>query len=112
MLVLKDLENRVYRGKECVAFSYSILNEKKERQFVARFETGKGQNEWNMQIVLERTRDADSQVYNFGYVMPRPGLPLTLIAATGLRYFQLYIKEELNTKTQYDFILSDILKGM
>lgn len=112
MLTLKDLENRVYNGKNCVAFSYSVLNEKKERQFVARFETGKERNEWNMQIVLGRTRDADSQVYSFGYLMPMPGLPLTLIAATGLRYFQLHLKEELNTKTQYDFMLSDILKGM
>lgn len=112
MLVLKDLENRIYRGKQCVGFDYIIKNEKNEPQFEARFRTGTEKNEWNMSIVFGRTRDADSQVYNFGYIMPKSGLPLELIAATGLKYFQLYLKEEIETKVSYDFLLGEILKGM
>ena len=65
-----------------------------------------------MTIVLDRTRDADSQVYSFDYIMPKSGLPIGLIAATGLKYFQLYLKEEIQTKSGYDFALGEILRGM
>lgn len=112
MLTLKDLENRVYSGKKCVGFDYILKNEKGVPQFEARFRPGAQDNEWAMTIVLPRTRDADSQVYNMGYIMPRANLPLELIAATGLKYFQLYLKEEIQTKSEYDFALGEILRGM
>ena len=32
--------------------------------------------------------------------------------ATGLKYFQLYLKEEIQTKSGYDFALGEILRGM
>lgn len=111
MLVLKDLENRKYIDKQCVAFTYASVNEKNEQLFEARWIL-KGENEWNMQVVFDRTRDADSQVYNFGYVMPKGGLSLTLIAATGLKYFQLYLKEEIQTKQIIDFAIGDVTKDM
>ena len=65
-----------------------------------------------MQIIFDRTRDKDTEVYNFNYIMPRSNLPLELIAATGLKYFQLYIKEEIQLKSNLDFELGEILKGM
>ena len=83
MLTLKDLDNRVYSGKICLEYSYIL-----------------------------KDQDADSQVYTFGYIMPKSNLPLELIAATGLKYFQLYLKEEIQTKSEYDFMLGDVLKGM
>ena len=112
MIVLKDLQNRIYSGKQCIGFDYIVKNEKNETQFESRFRTGSMTNEWNMQIVFGRTRDKDSEVYNFGYIMPRSGLPLELIAATGLKYFQLYLKEEIQQKVSHDFLLGEILKGM
>ena len=114
MLALKDLENRVYSGKTCVGFDYIVKdeNEKNKKLFEARFRVGQSENEWVMSIVLSRTRDADSQVYNFRYVMPKSNLPLALIAATGLKYFQLYLKEEVQAKSNIDFELGNILQGM
>ena len=112
MLTLKDLENRIYSGRICVGFDYVLKDEKGKPQFEARFKHGDEMNHWNMNIVLGRTRDTDSQVYNFSYVMPRAGLPLELIAATGLKYFQLYLEEEIQAKVNYDFMLGEILKGM
>lgn len=112
MLKLKDLENRIYSGRTCVGFDYTLRDEKGKPQLEARFRLGEELNHWSMNIVLGRTRDADSQVYNFGYVMPKSGLPLELIAATGLKYFQLYIEEEVQTKISYDFMLGEVLKGM
>ncbi len=112
MIVLKELQNRIYSGKICTGFDYIAKNEKGETQFEARFRAGVEKNEWVMKIVFDRTRDKDSEVYGFGYIMPRSGLPLELIAATGLKYFQLYLKEETQQKISYDFLLGEILKGM
>ena len=44
--------------------------------------------------------------------MPKDNLPLELICATGLKYFQLYLKEEIQAKSNLDFELGDILTGM
>ena len=114
MIKFKDLQNRVYSGKTCVRFEYGMMVN--DQYVYAQFQKQVGQtaqpNEWNMQIIFGRTRDKDSEVYNFGYVMPKDGLPLELIAATGLRYFQLHIKEEIQAKSNLDFELGEILQGM
>lgn len=114
MLVLKDLENRAYSGKQCTRFEYVIkLDDEGKDHVIARFERQlSNPTEWTMRIVFDRTRDKDSEVYNFGYIMPRDNLPLELIAATGLRYFQLHIKEEVQAKSNMDFVLGNILQGM
>lgn len=113
MLTLKDLDNRVYSDKICSEFSYNLKDDKGKPKFRANFvRSQEDENEWQMCIVLNRTRDADSQVYTFGYIMPKSNLPLELIAATGLKYFQLYLKEEIQTKSEFDFMLGDVLKGM
>lgn len=111
MIFLKDLTNRVYSGKECFRFDYEFIAN--EKRVVANFERNiENKAEWNMHIVFGRTRDKDSEVYNFGYIMPRGDLPLELIAATGLRYFQLYIQQEIQQKSNLDFVLSEITRGM
>ena len=112
MLTLKDLENRVYSGKVCMRFECFLVSD--DVQFTAKFERRKPKdsNEWNMQIILDRDRDKDSEVYNFGYVMPRENLPLELIAATGLRYFQLHIKEEIQRKSIMDLMIGEVIQGM
>lgn len=111
MIKLKDLKNRIYTGKACIRFAYEFVAN--EKQIIAYFDRNtENQAEWNMQIIFGRTRDKDSEVYNFGYIMPRNNLPLEVIAATGLKYFQLYIKEEVQNKSNIDFELGTILQGM
>ena len=112
MIKLKDLQNRVYSGKQCVKFEYIVKGEEDSDSIEVVFRRMDNPNEWRMQIVLNRTRDKDSEVYNFGYIMPKDGLPLELIAATGLKYFQLHIKEEVQVKSNLDFVLGGILEGM
>lgn len=116
MLKLKDLELRSYVGKKCTSFSYILKDDKNEEAFIAKFTNIDHQSnqakEWIMLIVLDRTRDADSQVYRFSYMMPKANLPLELIAATGLKFFQLYLKEEIQSKVAMDFLLGERLEGM
>lgn len=111
MIKLKDLQNKVYDGKICIRFEYEFVFNKK-RVIAYFYKDVEDINTWSMQIVFGRTRDKDSEVYSFGYIMPRSGLPLELIAATGLKYFQLYIKEEVQAKSDLDFELGNILQGM
>lgn len=116
MIKLKELDNRAYVGKVCVGFTYTVKNEEGESLFKADFTAGDymtgAPKEWYMLVVFNRTRDADSQVYRFGYEMPRIGLPLELIAATGLKYFQLYLKDEVNVKIGIDMVLGELLEKM
>jgi hypothetical protein len=95
----------------CVDFDY-VLNIDKTR-IRCRFTRDRDQlSVWNMMVVLKRTRDADSQVYNFSYQLPKPNMDLTMVTAIGLRYFQLYLKEEVQLKSNLDFTLGEITNGM
>lgn len=111
MIRLKDLQNRVYSGKSCIRFEYEFDVEQKT--FTAVFKRlSDNADTWKMTIVLERTRDKDSEVYNFMYALPKGTVPLELVAAVGLRYFQLHIKEEVQMKSNMDFILGEIIEGV
>ena len=61
MLTLKDLDNRVYSGKICSEFSYILKDDKGKPKFKANFTRGQEENEWQMRIVLDRTRDAEKR---------------------------------------------------
>lgn len=112
MIRLKDLQNRVYSGKNCMRFEYE-LNVDQDHKVIANFKrVSNDVNIWKMSIVLDRTRDKDSEVYNFEYALPKGTTPLELVAAIGLRYFQLHIKEEVQMKSNMDFILGEIIEGV
>lgn len=113
MLELRNLENRVYEDKTCIEFTYFLRDEKGNKlQRFDFFRNAENMSQWNMRVVIERTRDADSQVYNFDYIIPSSKAPLNLVCAIGLRYFVLYLKEEIQTKSDYDFLISDVIRGM
>lgn len=81
--------------------------------FMARYlRSKKDPKVWRMQIVLPRDRDCDSQVYTFDYILPREGIDLCTIAAIGLKYFQMKLKEEIQSKSNFDFTIGELLKDM
>lgn len=110
MLRFKDLQNKVYSGKTCIRFECTIQVDD-ETSIEAMFKRVNA-TQWNMQVIFGRTNEKDSEVYNFGYIMPKEGLPLELIAATGLKFFQLYLKQEVQTKSNMDFVLGNVLNDM
>ncbi len=111
MINQKEL-NRVYRGKDCVGFDYFIKLGENETLKATFKKSPIDSKQWALQVVMGRTRDADSQVYWFDYVLPKEGMDLTMIASIGLKYFQLYLKEEVQMKTNLDFALGEITGGM
>ena len=111
MIKQSDLVNRMNIDGMCVDFDYVLTIEETRIRF--RFNRHTSQpNVWTMMVVLRKTRDADSQVYNFSYQLPKPNMDLTMVAAIGLKYFQLYLKEEVQLKSNLDFTLGEITNGM
>ena len=111
MIKQNELINRIYIDKTCVDFDYILTIG--EMRIRLRF-TRNTNNlcTWNMMAVLVKTRDADSQVYNFAYQLPKENMDLTMVAAIGLKYFQLHLKEEIQFKSNMDFALGEITMGM
>ena len=114
MIRLKDLQNRVYRGKNCIRFEYEYIYDIDSGKSVfATFKKMPGEaSTWSMSVLLERTRDKDAEVYNFTYALPKDNVSLELVAAIGLRYFQLYLKEEIQMKTAMDFFIGEVIEGV
>lgn len=110
MIKLKELVQREYEGKICQSFKYIVCQG--DKKIEAEYRRGKEGREWGMRIVLDRTRDTDHQVYSFSYELPKNGMPLPLIAAIGLKYFQLRLKEEVQFKSSLDFELGQITEDM
>lgn len=111
MVKQSDLVNRMNINGICVDFDYILTIDKSRTRF--RFTRDKDQPlVWNMMVVMKRTRDADSQVYNFSYQLPKSNMDLTMVAAIGLKYFQLHLKEEVQLKSNLDFTLGEITNGM
>jgi len=117
MIELKDLQNRVYENKDCIAFDYELLDsdEKREKKVImeARFKRAKEEDKtWRLMVVFPRTEMSDSQVYFVVFQMPKSNMNLPLICATGLRFFQIKLKEEIQEKVIIDFEIGNITEGM
>lgn len=111
MIKQSDLVNRMCISGVCVDYDYILnINDTRIR---CRFTRERNQlSVWNMMVIIKRTRDADSQVYNFSYQLPKENMDLTMVTAIGLKYFQLYLKEEVQLKSNMDFALGEITNGM
>lgn len=117
MIKLKDLKNREYKDKECVAFQYDLDLGKDDRaqqvSLVFQFERASTEKQlWLLTTRIARTEAADTQCYYIGYEMPRKDLPLELICATGLKYFQLQMQSEMQLRTNVDFSIGSVTEGM
>ena len=111
MLKLKDLTNRQYVGKQCKTFAYVIEDDNGAVVMIASFNRI-SEKDWSANFVLNRTEVLSGQVYWIDFSVPKAGMPLETIAATGLRLLQLQLKEEIQAKITMDFTLGEKLEGM
>lgn len=117
MIKLKELRNRKYNGKECVAFEYDVIdNDLPQEQplcFTAMFRrNGELKTLWTMQVVIPRDQSWDSQVYTIEYVLPKADMHLETVAAVGLKYFQMKLQEEIQKKSNWEFVIGFITNGL
>lgn len=121
MIKLRELEHREYRNKKCIYFEYKCRTDDQTLKtngddllFIARFEFVGDDNIdiWDMQIVLPSKDMGETQVYNKSFALAKRGLGIDLVCATGLRYFQLCLKEEIQRKMLMDFAITDCAGDM
>lgn len=104
--------------RQLIGFCYEVVDSTREERdsekdcFLAEWKKLDGVGIWEMRIILDKVKGSESQVYRVQYQLPRDGLPMELIAATGLRYFQECLKEEIQAKSNYDFVLGELLRDM
>lgn len=113
MLRFKELDNRIYSGKRCIGFQVHIVDEQKQLlEATYTKENSEEVDSWTIQVLFKRNSIRDTQVYTFQYAMPKNNMPLELIAATGLEYLRLCLREELDEKTNICFAIGKATEGM
>ena len=114
MVTINELKNRVNATERriCVAFEYEVGGQK--FVFTRHAENIPSEHDkiWYLETHIPRTNKKDTENWYIAYVMPKAELPLPLICATGLRYYQNQLKEEIQHKSEMDFELGNVLEGM
>lgn len=119
MINAADLTNRENTEvrKICVRFEYTVQfdNDVRQKFIFTRHATdvpSELDKIWLMETYTPRTANKDTEHYYFTYVLPRAEMPLELVCATGLRYYQMYLKDEVQTKSDTEFVLGQLIGGM
>ena len=112
MIKQSDLINRMNVNGVCVDFDYILEIDESRIRFRFTRDVNESINLWNMSVRLKRNSMKDSEVYDFNFEVPKLNMDLTMVTAIGLKYFQMYIKKEIELKTELDFVLGDITNGM
>lgn len=112
MIETKELSNREYAGKECVGFTYSLIDKDDGSELMeARFKKIDPIS-WRCIIIFEKTPIANSQLYDFTFQLPKESILLNKICAIGLLYFQNNLKNEVQNKTIIDFAIGSKVGDM
>lgn len=119
MINAADLINRENTEvrKICVRFEYTAQFSNGVRQkFIFTRQATDVQSGldkiWLMETYVPRTQSKDTEHYYFTYALPKAEMPLELVCATGLRYYQMHLKEEVQTKSDTEFELGQLIGGM
>lgn len=119
MITMKDLKRRMHAGaqKVCVGFEYTLVSGDRKQVFYFHRtldeENGSRLNcIWLLHTTIPRTDNKDSENWYLCFEMPKAEMPLYLICATGLRYYQMALKEEIQWKSDMDFAIGNVTAGM
>lgn len=109
---LKELENRVYSGKQCIRFEYTIegLADGGKQSFIFTRLDG-SINSWNARMIIDRTQYQDTQIYNISFDMPKANTTLELVCETGLTFFKMIISDEVQKKSELEFAIGEVVRG-
>lgn len=115
---IKEIENRKYDGKEPVSFEYIIKE----------LEGPHGESQ-EMRVWFEKVNPEvyglepyrptykvftfiDSMVYEKIFQMPKSGMPLEMVVATGLNLLRFTFQKEVAYKEMLSYTIADIIKDM
>lgn len=115
---LKEIENRKYDGKEPVSFEYTVkdLQGPNGETQVLRvwFEKLNPQlhNIDTNNPVYKVFTFVDSVVYEKIYIMPKSGMSLELVVATGLNQLRCIFQTEASYKEMLNYTIADIIRDV
>lgn len=116
MLKDKQLINKVHDGRICVRFEV-LLTFGDGLTYPLQYQRQRGVTKewldtWTLSLDVPRTLAKDTEVFRIMYSMPRSGLPLTLVAATGMKHLQYELQEEVAQKNVAMFEIGNMTEGM
>lgn len=118
MINLKEIENRKYDGKEPVSFEYTVKGLQgphgEIQQLRVWFERVNAEDYGmitNNPVYKVFTFIGDV-VYQEIYGMPKSGMPLELVVATGLNLLRVTFQEEAAYKEMVNYTIADIIRDM
>jgi hypothetical protein len=108
----KELILREYEEKQCIAFVYVLYSEKQEE--IARFMYRKqSPQKWKIIAFIPDCLTTDFlSMVQFIFELPKEKMPLETIAAIGVSLFQIQLKEQIQTYTNLDFDIGQVIKDM
>lgn len=111
MIGLKNLKCRIYENNICIRFEYNIpgytLLFNRIKDEVADEYT----KDWFLKILGHFDTYKETEIYNIPLNFPRE-MGLEFICAHGLKLFQFCLKEEIQEKSNLDFLIGDLTIDM
>lgn len=109
MITRKDLKDRLYVAEKCVGFTiYAQIGDNEKEVTFRKSKDGC----WGIFLYLDRDDIKDGEAYHVKYKLPTDSINLEMVAAIGIRYLQLKMKEEVQKKSEMDFQFGEMLVGM
>lgn len=118
MIGLKDIVNRVYENNEAVKFEYEVCGlsgHHGEKQSLRVWFEKVDPLAYGLFVgkpVYKMFTFIDGMVYEKVYQMPKAGMNLEMVVATGLNLLVLMFREEIAYKEMISYTISDIVKDM
>lgn len=115
MITLKDLINREYKGRDCIAFQYKISDDIEKDLVRFQFERVIGFDRevgrfWKVSVIIEN-RLGFKHSFVVNYEMPYVNSKLELVCSTGLFMLNKYLAESCNTLNNWVVNISGAING-
>ena len=111
----KDIKLKEIKDKKCIAFVYDLFFDDGNgmmRCFYHHVENRVKKNIWQVEVWDYSTSNKSDVIYRWTYEMPKSDMPLTMVCAFGLMRLQMQLKEEIQTKSELDFTIGEMLEGV
>lgn len=115
---LKEIENRKYDGNEPVSFEYTVKGldgPHGEPQEMRVWFERTNPDKYGLDITkptYEVFTFIDDVVYRKVFGMPKNGMPLEMVVATGLNLLRFALQDEVSYKQMVGIAIMDVIKDM
>lgn len=110
MVTRKELINREYSGKDCMAFMYDIEIEINNMPATVRtYFIRLDEISWEMSCHFRGNGISETQTYRLIFRLGSSKIPLETICMTGLIHLKNALNEEMNIKSKINMAIYDVV---